>query len=63
MISDRINFAKVRELYIETLRNKLMPKQKGRTATKYFEKYIATLMAVSNVRMVLMMSLVRFLVW
>ena len=62
MISDRINFAKVRELYVDTIRNEVMPRQKGRTATKYFEKYKATLMAVSNVRMVLMMSLVRFLV-
>ena len=63
MISDRINYAKVRELYVDTIRNEVMPRQKGRTETKYFEKYIATLVAVSNVRMVLMMSLVRFLVW
>ena len=63
MISDRINYAKVRELYIDTIRNEVIPRQKVRTATKYFEKYIATLVAVSNVRMVLMMSLVRFLVW
>ena len=63
MISDRINYAKVRELYVDTIRNEVIPRQKGRTATKYFEKYIATLVAVSNVRMVLMMSLVRFLVW